>query len=49
MAGKYGCFWTHVACIQECGCCKDCKSRCPAMCGVYLHNFDKEEIEKEEK
>jgi len=46
MAGMYGCPWTNIVCIQACGkgCCKNCNDRCPAMCGVYLHNVGKIEI-----
>lgn len=43
---KYGCTWTSQACSQPCGCCKDCVSRCPFMCGVFLHNVDKKIAEK---
>lgn len=44
MAGKYGCPWSNMFCLQKCGCCRDCKNQCPALCGVFVHNFDKPEI-----
>lgn len=47
MPGKYGCPWSHMICIQSCGCCKNCTNTCPTKCGVYLHNEGKPDISTE--
>jgi len=50
MAGKYGCPWTNIMCVQSCGCCKDCcydtRNSCNEVCGIYKNNKDKSEKEE---
>lgn len=54
MAGKYGCPWTNIMCIQSCGCCRDCEkansedakySPPSCACEIFKNNKNKPEIE----
>lgn len=52
MAGKYGCPWTNIICIQSCGCCKNCKkaneskySSPECACGIWRNHRNEPEIQ----
>lgn len=45
---KQKCVYCAQICIQECGCCLDCKDKCNFQCGLYLKEMSKKDKSKKE-